>query len=516
MASYKPVVLIIMDGFGLSSEKEGNAVAAAKMPNLRAISQKYKGTALQAAGLTVGVPWGEVGNSEVGHSAIGSGQVVYQNLPRINLAIKDGSFFENPVWQQAIDHAAKNKSAIHLAGLVSNGGVHSHMDHLFALLKLLSKKKFKGRVYIHMFTDGRDTATQATPLFLKELNEQIKKYKIGEIATLGGRYYAMDRDQRQERTQMMFDAMTQGNGEESESAAKAVEDSYKQEITDEFIKPTVIKKEGVVKENDSLIFFNFRPDRARQITEAFIKSNIKNLFVASMTQYGESFNIPIAFPLQIVENPIAKVISDNGEKQLHIGETEKYAHITYFLNGGTEGSFPGEDRILIPSPKVASYDLKPEMSAKEVSEKAVEAINKNKYDFIAINFANGDMVGHTGNLNAVIKGLEAVDEAVGKIVDAALAAGGAVAITADHGTCEQMVNLETGRKDTEHTVNPVPLWLVGSGFEAPGDVDIEILDNQVGGILPDVAPTVLEMLELPIPKDMTGSSLLQVIFKQPL
>lgn len=516
--NYKPLVLIIMDGVGLSVEKDGNAVMLAKLPNLREISQHYPGAALQSAGLTVGVPWGEMGNSEVGHLAIGSGLVVYQNLPRINMAIRDGSFFKNPVWQKAIDHAKKNKSAIHLMGLVSGGGVHSHQDHLFALLELIAGQKFSGKVFIHMFTDGRDAPTQSAPLFLQELQKQIEKNNpVGgwKIASVSGRYYAMDRDKRWERIQPAFDAIVKGEGEKAKTADEAIHNSYAQKVTDEFIKPTVIEGAEGVKAGDSVIFFNFRPDRARQLTELFLNSKIKNLLFTSMTEYDKSFKTDVAFESQIVEMPIAKVISDAGKKQLHIAETEKYAHVTYFLNGGSEKEFPGEERILVPSPKVQSYDKKPEMSAHETTEKFLNALKENKYDFIVINFANGDMVGHTGNLEATIKGMEVVDECVGKIIKATLAAKGAVVITADHGNCEEMINLETGQIDTEHSVNPVPFWFIApdNRYEEPIKTPAKV---NVSGILPDVASTVLEILNLPKPNEMTGSSLLQTINRQAL
>lgn len=513
-----------MDGVGLSAEKEGNAVMLAKLPNLRDISQHYPGAALQSAGLTVGVPWGEMGNSEVGHLAIGSGLVVYQNLPRINMAIRDGSFFKIPVWQKVLEHAKKNKSAIHLMGLVSNGGVHSHQDHLFALLELIAEQKFGGKVFIHMFTDGRDAPPQSAPLFLQELQKQIEKNNpsspVGgfggwKIASVSGRYYAMDRDNRWERVSLAFDAIVKCEGEKAKTADEAIHNSYAQKVTDEFIKPTVLEGAEGVKAGDAVIFFNFRSDRARQLTELFMKSKIKNLLFTSMTEYDKSFNVDVAFDAQVVEMPIAKVISNASKKQLHIAETEKYAHVTYFLNGGSEKEFLGEERILVPSPKVQSYDKKPEMSAYETTEIFLKALKENKYDFIVINFANGDMVGHTGNLEATIKGMEVVDECVGKIVKETIATKGAIIITADHGNCEEMINLETGQIDTEHSVNPVPFWFItpDNRYEEPIKTPVKV---GVSGILPDVAPTVLEILNLPKPDEMTGSSLLKTINRQAL
>lgn len=513
MNKYKPVVLIVMDGFGLSSEKKGNAIAAAKTPNLNDISLHYPGTALQAAGVTVGIPWGEVGNSEVGHTAIGSGLLMYQHLSRINFTIKDGSFAKIPVWQTAIDHAVKNKSAIHLAGLLSAGGIHSHKDHLLAILRLLAERNFSGKVFVHVFTDGRDAPANSGEFFVRELEDHLKDLKIGKIATVIGRYYAMDRDKRLERTKAALDAMVNGQGETATSALDAVKNSYQHGVKDEFIKPTVIDSEGNVKSNDVLIFFNFRPDRARQLAESFTKAKIENLLLITMTQYDEDYPALIVFPPENVPNPLAKIISFVGKKQLHIAETEKYAHITYFLNGGQEKPFPGEERLLVPSPKVDNYDQEPAMSVYEITDKLIAAIGDGQYDFIATNFANGDMVGHTGNLEAAIKAVEAMDECIGKIKNAVLAAGGALVITADHGNCEEMINLETGEPDTEHSVNPVPFW-----FVAPDNRGAEIKTPKiiVGGILPDVAPTILEVMGLPKPPEMIGNSLLRVITRQPI
>ena len=506
------VVLVILDGVGISYEERGNAIMAAKKPNLDEISRYYPGTALQSYGMAVGVPWGEVGNSEVGHLTIGSGQAVYQDLPRINASVQDGSFFKNPAWQKALEHAQKNNSAVHLMGLVSNGGVHSHMNHLFALLKFFSEKKFAGPVYIHVFTDGRDAPTQSAPVFIKTLQDNMARYKIGKIATVSGRYYAMDRDKHWERIQMAMDAIL-GKGEKAKSAEEAIQNSYAQKITDEFIKPIAISGKqgdpiGALGENDAMILFNFRPDRARQLTEALllVKKDFKNLFLASMTQYDKDFKIPIAFPIEIIENSLAKLISQAGKKQLHIAETEKYAHITYFLNGGVEEPFSGEERALIPSPKVAGYDQKPEMSAYEVAEKTVEAIQSKKYDFIALNFANGDMVGHTGNLQATIKAVEILDECLGKIKNAVLETNGAMIITADHGNCEEVINLETGEIDTSHSTNPVPFWIVETTIKKDFG-ELKKTDVPTTGILADVAPTILELLKISQPKEMVGKSL---------
>ncbi|MDP3901907.1 MAG: 2,3-bisphosphoglycerate-independent phosphoglycerate mutase [bacterium] len=515
---YKPLVLVIMDGVGLSVEEKGNAVAMAKLPNLRKISQIYPGTALQAAGLTVGIPWGEVGNSEVGHTAIGSGSIMYQYLSQINQSIASNEFSDFEVWRQVIDHANKNQSAVHLVGLLSNGGVHSHYNHLFAILKLLADKKFTRQVFIHIFTDGRDAPIQSAPTFIEELNNKIKELKIGTIASVCGRYYAMDRDQRWERTQAAYESIALGKGDQYTDVMEAINNAYNNKKTDEFIEPSVIVDEnkqsiGPIKDGDAVVFFNFRPDRARQLTAEFIKYASDDKFLLSMTQYDEQFKIPVVFKPENVLQPLAGIISSADKKQLHITETEKYAHVTYFFNGGREKPFPGEDRILISSPKVDSYDKKPEMGAYEITQRLIVAIKENKYDFIVVNFANGDMVGHTGNLTASIKAMETVDECIGAISKEVLDVGGALIITADHGNCEEMINPETGQIDTEHSVNPVPLWLVTKDRQGEGAADMKI---NIGGILPDVAPTILELLELAKPQTMIGNSLLGVIFRQPI
>lgn len=517
MSDYHPVILIIMDGVGISREERGNAVLAAKTPYLQKISRVYPGAALQASGSEVGLFWGEMGNSEVGHLNIGAGLIVYQSFSRIQFSIQDGAFFKLKVWDEVIEHAEKNKSAIHLAGLISNGGIHSYIDHLFALLKLLAEKKFKERVFIHFFSDGRDTSPQSALIFLEELQKQINYYGVGKIATVSGRYYAMDRDKRWERTQLAFSAISEGKGEKAKSAKEAIEQSYKQNITDEFIKPTVIidkdnQPVGKVDKNDAIIFFNFRPDRMRQLTESFIKSGIKNLLLASMTEYDKTYSIPLAFPPQTIEMPLGKIVSDAGKKQLRVAETEKYSHITYFLNGGQEKLFKNEDRILIPSPKVPSYDQKPEMCAQEITAETIEALEKEKYDFIALNFANGDMVSHTGDFKAAIQAMEIIDKCIGKIQSAIEKYSGSMVITADHGNCEEMINLATDKIDTEHSTNPVPCWIV-TPFNKLKNAAQKISEPASepiipAGILADIAPTILELLGLGKPKEMSGRSLL--------
>ena len=519
----KPVLLVILDGFGVSFEKKGNAVALAKKPNLKYISENYPGTTLRASGMEVGLSWGEMGSSEVGHANIGAGLVVYQNLAKINLAIKDGSFLKLPAWSRAVRYADKNKSAIHLMGLVSNGGVHSHLDHLLTILRAIKDLNFKGEVFIHAFTDGQDVAPASAMQFLNILEIELQKMKIGKIAALSGRYYAMDKNENWDRVEKAYRCLTEGIGNQAVSAEAAIRDSYDKEIKDEYLEPTAIVDKtgqpiGLIKNKDVLIFFNFRADRARQITQAFIadkfnkfpRKKIENLLFIPLTQYGLDYPLEPAFPLQNIVNPLAKIISDAGKAQFHIAEREKYAHVTYFFNGGTEKEFPGEDRVIVPSKNVASYDLAPEMSAKEITGKLEAAIKARKYDFLAANFANGDLVGHTGNLQAGIKAVEILDDCLGVLLKSVLEAGGTMAITADHGNVEEMISLSTGEIDKEHSVNPVPFWVISPANKKS---DSQKKESQVApeGILADVAPTILELMALEKPKEMTGTSLLKLV-----
>ncbi len=517
----QPVVLVILDGFGISQEKLGNAIALAKTPNFTAISENYQGTLLRASGTEVGLSWGEMGNSEVGHLNLGSGLVVYQHLPRINLAIQDESFFQLPAWQKAVAHAQQYNSNIHLMGVISNGGVHGHINHLLAILKAIKDLKFKGKVFIHFFADGRDASPQSAVVFLSILKDELGKLKIGEVATLVGRYYAMDRNENWDRTQKAYDCLVKGVGQKAKDPEEAVAESYLKEVNDEFIEPIVIVNEennpiGLMRENDAAIFFNFRPDRARQIAQAFVmpefnkfkREKVNNLFFVTMTDFGVGYPVEVALQPQHITRPLAKVIADSGKKQFHIAETEKYAHVTYFLNGGIEAPFSGEDRILIPSKNVKSFDLKPEMSAYEITDRLIKELQEGAYEFFAVNFANGDMVGHTGNLKASIKAVEVLDECIGTIQKATAKAGGVLIITADHGNVEEMINLATKEIDKEHSTNPVPFWIVAEDYKlSPGE---GIALNEPGGILADVAPTILELLGIPQPSEMTGASLLHV------
>lgn len=499
----KPLILMILDGFGNGPEN-GNAIRAAKKPNLDRLFSSNPLTQIGASGMDVGLPDGQMGNSEVGHTNIGAGRIVYQELTRITKSISDGDFFENPALLGAVD-AASGKT-LHLIGLLSDGGVHSHNSHLYALLKL-AKRHGCEKVYVHAFLDGRDVPPSSGRDFVADCRKQMEKIGAGKIATVMGRYYAMDRDRRWERVEKAYGAMTAGKGVQCGDPVRAVEDSYKNGVTDEFVLPVVCDPEGRVKAGDSVIFFNFRPDRARQITRAFVDPDfdgfdrpggfLKPHFVC-MTQYDATLpNVEVAFRPEKLSNTLAEVISKNGLSQLRIAETEKYAHVTFFFNGGVETVYPGENRVLINSPKVATYDLKPEMSAFEVTDALVERIGSGRYDVIILNFANCDMVGHTGIFEAAKAAVEAVDACVGRVTDAIAKAGGVALITADHGNAEQMV-AEDGSPFTAHTTNPVPFCVVGYPCRL-----------REGGRLADIAPTMLRILGLPKPSEMTGTSIVE-------
>lgn len=504
--------LMILDGFGERQEETGNAIKIAGTPNIDALKAEYPHTTLGASGLSVGLPDGQMGNSEVGHLNIGAGRIVYQELTRITKSIADGDFFENKELNDAVDTALKNDGALHLMGLVSDGGVHSHQEHLYALLEL-AKKRGLERVFIHCFMDGRDVPPDSGKAYIQQLMDKLKEIGVGQIATVMGRYYAMDRDNRWERVEKAYRAMVLGEGEKAACGVCAMQNSYDRGDMDEFVLPTVIEKEGVpvakIRKGDSIIFFNFRPDRARQITRAFtdpafdgFKHDYFPVFFVCMTQYDKTFqNVEVAFKPQTLNNTLGEYLSKNGKTQFRIAETEKYAHVTFFFNGGVEQPNPGEERVLVPSPKVATYDLKPEMSAYEVTEKAVELIKSGKYDVMILNFANSDMVGHTGVLDAAVKAVKAVDECVGKVVDAIKSVGGEALITADHGNSDMMIDPETGGPFTAHTTNPVPLILVSRRYQQA--------KLREGGILADLAPTMLDLIGLPKPEEMTGSSLIE-------
>lgn len=506
MATLKraPIALIIMDGWGIGDEKDAsNAIHNAPTPNLDKLFAENPHTSLLCSGEAVGLPDGQMGNSEVGHTNIGAGRVVYQELTRITRAVRDKSFFENKAFNKVIDGVKEKGGALHLFGLVSPGGVHSHTDHLYALLELAKKREVKD-VFVHAFLDGRDVPPKSALEYLDALEAKIAEIGAGKIATVSGRFYAMDRDKRWERVEKAYEAITHAKGQASLSAKSAVESSYANEITDEFVLPTVIAGYTGMTKNDGVIFFNFRPDRARELTHAltdekfdgFARDEELRPFYATMTQYEAGLNVDIAFEPEELTHTLGETIEKAGLTQLRIAETEKYAHVTFFFNGGIEKPYNGEDRILVPSPKVATYDLKPEMSAYEVTEKVVEAIKSQKYDFIILNYANGDMVGHTGVYEAAEKAVETVDECVGKMVDAIKAEGGIAVITADHGNAEMMVDPESGEPFTAHTTNPVPLVIVGSDAKALHE-----------GKLCDIAPTLLKLAGLEIPAQMTGKPL---------
>jgi 2,3-bisphosphoglycerate-independent phosphoglycerate mutase len=521
----KPVVLIILDGWGVNPPYNGNSITIAQTPFLNSLIAEYPSMTIAASGESVGLPWGEEGNSEVGHLNLGLGRILYQDLPRINKAISDNSFYQNPVLLEAVNHVVKNNSQLHFLGIVSSGCVHSSVDHLYALLVLAREKKIKN-VYIHAILDGRDTAFNSGVNFIKGLEMSLKERGVGKIATITGRFYAMDRNNNWDRTAKAYTALTDGVGNKSENAIDCIEESYRKKIYDEEFVPTVITENGqpvgLISDNDAVVCFNYRPDRSRQITKAFILPDfdkfsrphfLKNLFYASFTEYEKGLSAKIVFPPEVINNSLGEIISRAGLTQLRIAETEKYAHVTYFFNGGREEKSPGEDHILVPSPRIANYDAKPEMSAAEITKKLVDFINDDKYDFILVNFANADMVGHTGNMTAAVKAVETLDKCMGKIVPGVLNKNGVVIITADHGNAEIMFNMQTGQIDKEHSNNPVPLIIVGNefrgrtfGWQNPVNTDLSLIAPQ--GILSDVGPTVLKILGVKKPKEMTGVSLI--------
>ena len=492
-----------MDGYGLRNNECGNAVVSAKTPVLDNLFATCAHTTLSASGLDVGLPDGQMGNSEVGHTNIGGGRVVYQDLPRITRSIEDGTFFDNEAYAAAMDAALKNGTNLHLYGLLSDGGVHSHNTHLWALLKM-AKIRGLDRVYIHAFLDGRDVSPTSGKDFVAETVAKCKEIGVGKIATVMGRYYAMDRDKRWDRLEMAYDAMVYGRGVMNEDPVDAVARSYANNVTDEFVEPVVCDENGVIGDNDSIIFFNYRPDRAREITRVFVDPDFDGfnreffpLTYVCTTEYDATMpNVLVAFPRQRVANGLGEYLSSAGMTQLRIAETEKYAHVTFFFNGGVEDVFEGEDRVLVASPKVATYDLQPEMSAVEVADRCVERIESGEYDVIILNFANCDMVGHTGVYDAAVKAVETVDECVGRVVKATRDMGGIAMITADHGNAEEM-SKEDGSPMTAHTTNLVPFILVGA--------DVKLHE----GRLADIAPTILDIVGLACPEEMTGKSLIE-------
>jgi len=520
----KPLVLIILDGFGIAPPSRANAISLAKTPNFDKYSQHYPVMPLSASGEAVGLSWGEMGNSQVGHLSIGSGLIPYQNLPRITKSITEGDFFENEAFLSACKYVKKNNSSLHLMGLLSPGGIHSYNEHLYALVELAHQKKID-RIYIHAFLDGRDTPYNSGISFVTKLQDRLKIIGAGAIATLSGRFWAMDRDNRWDRTAKAYQTIILGQSDKKyDDPLKAIESSYKKEVYDEEFVPVVItddlgKPRGQIKDGDAIIYFNFRPDRARQLTQALVlpgfekfkRDYYKNLLLVTMTEYEKDLPVTVAFPPLSIDYPLARVISEAGLKQLHIAETEKYAHVTYFFNGGNEKIFEGEERALVPSPSVTSYDQKPAMSAREISNKVTQSIKEGHFDFIVINFANPDMVGHTGNITATVEAIEILDQLVGEIVDTTLSYDGVALITSDHGNAEAKYDLQTGVVQKEHTNNPVPLFIIGKEF-----IGKSVLSGMSGsdlshvtpvGVLADIAPTVLKIMGLKKPPQMSGSSL---------
>ncbi|MDE6421429.1 MAG: 2,3-bisphosphoglycerate-independent phosphoglycerate mutase [Lachnospiraceae bacterium] len=510
--SKKPVVLMILDGYGLNEKAEGNAVALASTPVMDKLMAEYPFVRGNASGMAVGLPDGQMGNSEVGHLNMGAGRIVYQELTRITKEIQDGTFFENPALMDAVKNCKEKQSALHMFGLLSDGGVHSHITHLYGLLEL-AKRNGLEKVYVHAFLDGRDTPPTSGKDYVAQLEEKMAELGVGEVASVSGRYYAMDRDNNYDRVEIAYRALTKGEGQTAASAQEAVQNSYDKEETDEFVKPTVVMKNGApvatIKDGDSVVFFNFRPDRAREITRCFCDDDFKcfarekklDLTYVCFSDYDPTIpNKEVAFHKIAVTNTFGEWLAANGMKQARIAETEKYAHVTFFFNGGVEEPNEGEDRILVNSPKdVATYDLKPQMSAYEVCDRLVEAIKSGKYDVVIINFANPDMVGHTGVLEAARKAVEAVDECVGKAVEAVKEVDGALFICADHGNAEQLIDYETGDPFTAHTTNQVPFILVNY------DEGYTLREN---GCLADIVPTLIEIMGMEQPEEMTGKSLL--------
>src|SRR3990170_58629 len=525
----RPLVILILDGWGVAQDSIGNAITRANLKNFNDLWYSFPHATLSSAGQSVGLPEGKVGNSEVGHLNLGAGRIVFQDLLRINMSIADGTFFENAAFKAAFAHVAKNGSKIHLMGLVGLGSVHSESEHLYALLSFIARQGFaQARVKLHLFTDGRDSPPTSARFYLNEIKSKIASLGIGQIATISGRYFAMDRDNRWHRIEKAYNAI-RGLGQNTQKdPIEAVEKSYREGKTDEFIEPVIIVDEsqvpvGPVSDSDAVIFLNYRPDRTRQLTKAFVLDDLTrqktssdekistfqrgkkkdNLYFVTMTQYEKDLPVSkIAYEPEVVEMPITRIFSELGARQLHIAETEKYAHVTYFFNGGREQPFKGEDRILINSPQVASYDLKPQMSAPEVTKQLIQRISHRIYDFIVVNFANADMVAHTGNFEATVKAVETIDFHLNIIVKAVLAQGGAVIITSDHGNAEELINQRTGEIDTEHNINPAPFIfaikeLQGRNVQLPQ------------GLLADVAPTILETLDIPKPSQMTGRNLLR-------
>jgi 2,3-bisphosphoglycerate-independent phosphoglycerate mutase len=511
LSTKQPVILVILDGWGINPRKEGNAIAQAATPNMDALTREFPVASLSMSGMDVGLPDGQMGNSEVGHMILGAGRIVYQDLTLIHKAIDEGIFYNNKILLEALKRTRQSGGRLHLMGLLGDGGVHSHQRHMEALIEMARREKL-GSIYLHLFLDGRDTPPNSAEQFVLALNEKLKSYPEVQVVTVSGRYYAMDRDKRWDRTEKAYLCLTEGIGNRAGSALEAIRKSYQQKVTDEFVLPTVINgavPEGLIQDGDGVIFFNFRADRARQITRALMAEDFKEFprkrrlnlsTLTTMTQYDEAFQVPVAYPPREIKGILGEVASRAGIRQLRIAETEKYAHVTYFFNGGEEKEFPGEERIMIPSPKdVPTYDLKPEMSARGVTEALVKQLREQDVGLVIANYANADMVGHTGNFEAAVRACEVIDECIGKVIDVAAGKKGSVIITADHGNIEQLIDYDTGMPHTAHTTNRVPVILIDEERKKSH------LNN---GTAIDVAPTVLQLLGLPQPHEMTGRSLI--------
>ncbi|HEY4475756.1 MAG TPA: 2,3-bisphosphoglycerate-independent phosphoglycerate mutase [Candidatus Paceibacterota bacterium] len=515
----KNVVLVVLDGWGIGRHDYTNPLFVAKPKNLSEIKTRYLYGSLQSSGIAVGLPWDEEGNSEVGHLTIGAGKVIYQHFPRITLSIQRGDFFKNPVLLEGFAHAKKNNSAVHLAGLLTEGNVHASLEHLRALI-MLAKKNACEKLFFHFFTDGKDSPPKSVKNLLEKVADFIKESGVGAVASLSGRYYALDRDSHWDRTEKTYAALT-GKGQIFKNPGERIDEYYRRGLTDEFIEPFMVGSEPhPIQGSDALIFFDFREDSIRQIASSFIVKNFKefptgdfkNLYVATMTSYSDRFSAPVAFPNETVDNPLGKILADQGLLQLRIAETEKYAHVTYFFNGYREKPFKNEYRILIPSKNVARHDEFPEMMAKEIGARVTESVAEEQFSFILANFANPDMIAHTGNYDAAIQAIMTVDEEIGKIWKACLEKDAALLITSDHGNIEMMIDPFTGRPETKHDPNLVPFYLVGKGFEShKSEEGGEAAENEAAGILSDVTPTILELLHIPKPTEMTGESLLRLL-----
>jgi len=519
---YKPLVLIVLDGWGISNSVSGNPIREATLPTFDKLNRFYPMTTLQASGISVGLPWNTAGNSEVGHMTMGAGRVLYQNLPRISLAIQDGSFFKNKMLLKVINDVKEKKGKLHIMGLVSSGSVHSHKDHIVALLRL-AKNENINEVYVHVFTDGRDSAPNAGMQQVKELERTMRLVGIGKIASLSGRNFSMDRNNNWDRIEKSYRMLTEGTIITANDPFLVFEKTYAENISDEYIEPITLtennKPIALIEDNDSVIFFNFREDRARELTQAFVvpnfdgfKRKLLDLSFATMTEYESGLPVNVAFPLEDVKHCLGEELSLHNKKQLRIAETEKYAHVTYFFNGGKEKAFPGEDHLLIPSPAVSHFDEIPEMSSPKITETVVATLKKNEYDFILVNYASPDMVAHTGNEKASIEAVEATDKSLSILVPAILKAGGAMVITSDHGNVEELKRASTGEMDTEHSTNPIPLWYITPDNHREKSAEVMMREqNEVNGLLSDVAPTVLDIMGIEKPVEMNGGSLLPIL-----